>query len=42
MKIEDKKGSIEIGKDADFVALDETFSVTDVYVKSETRYNRKD
>ena len=42
MKIEDKKGSIEIGKDADFVVLDETFSVTDVYVKSETCYNRKD
>ena len=32
MGIDDKKGSIERGKDADFVLFDENINVTDVYV----------
>ncbi len=34
LKIEDKKGSIEKGKDADFVLLDGEFSVVGVYLKA--------
>ena len=33
MKIDDKKGSIEVGKDADFILMDNNFEVVDVIVK---------
>ena len=37
MKIENKKGSIERGKDADFVSLDEKLCVSGVYVRGKKR-----
>ena len=39
MNIENKKGSIEKGKDADFVVLDDVFNVTGVYVRAVKKYN---
>ncbi len=39
LKIDDRKGSIEIGKDADLVVFDDNINVSAVYVGGEMRYS---
>ena len=35
LKLQDRKGSIEIGKDADFVIMNDEFILENVYVNGE-------
>lgn len=42
MGIDDKKGSIKEGKDADFIVLNSELEVMETYIKGENLYRKTD